>query len=490
MNEDVKNAGGAAAAEKSGRGPKRWCVVASGLVEGGRERVIADWGFAAREDAEKRAEALADGWRKAVGAPENASAKAMPEPRKCALAKCRSTDAGTMALVAGTLQDGLDWEAACARHESAELQDCLDLKDLDWEAACAKAGEGWCMLYPAWTPGRRAAVGIGAALVAAGIVACAVLGAAAQAGPAPTAADAPEAAASQTAPAKDEKSAVVLTVEAEGAAEGATKAKVAVTDEGGEVVKEAEVAANEAVELAELEKGDYELLVTEAPVREDGGTYVLPEEAARFSVKGDGEGVSVTVTLDVLEAEDMTKEQLEATAATLEAAGNGEAAQAVKAAAETATSVEGSASAIKRDPAPVPAPGDGSGSSGGSGSGSGGGGQAQPPAAHEHSWTPVTEQQWVSNNVWVVDSAAWDEPVYSYQEVAICAGCGADITANPAGHFIRGGCVNGSPASNWRYEQRRIQTGTVHHDEVGHYEDQGRYETVTVGYRCSCGATR
>lgn len=486
MNEDVKNAGGAAAAEKSGKGPKRWCVVASGLVEGGRERVIADWGFATREDAEKRAEALADGWRKAVGAPENASAKAMPEPRKYALAKYRSTDAGTRALVAGTLQDGLDWEAACARRESAELQDYLDLKGLDWEAACAKAGEGWCMLYPAWTSGRKAAVSIGAALVAAGIVACAVLGAASQAGPAPTAVDAPEAAASQTAPAKDEKSAVVLTVEAEGAAEGTTKAKVAVTDEGGEVVKEAEVAANEAVELAELEKGDYELFVTEAPVREDGGTYALPEEAARFSVKGDGEGVSVTVTLDVLEAEDMTKEQLEATAATLEAAGNGEAAQAVKAAAETATSVEGSASAIKRDPAPTPAPGDGSDSSGGSGSGSSGdgGGQAQPPAAHEHSWTPVTEQQWVPNNVWVVDSAAWDEQIQTGEVVQ--STCGKTFGTVEEWGVHKQEMGRGHSCS---YSVVPTYT-TIHHEEVGHYEDQGHYETVTVGYRCSCGATR
>lgn len=102
---------------------------------------------------------------------------------------------------------------------------------------------------------------------------------------------------------------------------------------------------------------------------------------------------------------------------------------------------------------------------------------------HTHTWVAQTTQQWVQ------DSAAWDEtvPVYSTKEVAICAGCGADITADPYSHFTRSGCVNGSSASNWRYETQQYQSGT----EVIHHEATGHYETVTTGYVCSgCGATK
>lgn len=37
----------------------------------------------------------------------------------------------------------------------------------------------------------------------------------------------------------------------------------------------------------------------------------------------------------------------------------------------------------------------------------------------------------------------------------------------------------------------RTENTTIHHDEVGHWEDRGRNETVVTGYACSgCGATR
>lgn len=108
-------------------------------------------------------------------------------------------------------------------------------------------------------------------------------------------------------------------------------------------------------------------------------------------------------------------------------------------------------------------------------------------APHEHSWTPVTAQQWVANNVWVEDSPAWDEPVYGQVEREICNTCGADVTGFANQHLLdsgRGGC------SSWRSEVQQVQTGTIHHDATGHYEDRGHYETVTTGYSCSCGATR
>ena len=294
---------------------------------------------------------------------------------------------------------------------------------------------------------------------------------------------------------KAEKSAILLTVEAEGAEAGATKAKVVATGESGdEVVTETEVEANVATEISTLPKGDYELHVTAAPVCEDGSSYKLPEKPVKFSVEGDGEDVKLQVKLEKMAVEDMTKEQLEASAAALEEAGNPSAAQDARAKSESAVSRPGSDGEVKRDPTPAPDSGSGNGSSGG---GSNGGSSSDPapaptpdpaPAPHEHSWTPVTSQQWVANNVWVEDSAAWNEPVYEQSERCICNGCGADITGITTAHFKEAG--RGSSCSGWHSEYISTQTGTIHHDATGHYEDQGHYETVTTGYSCSCGATR
>ncbi|MCI8452673.1 MAG: hypothetical protein HFJ74_09365 [Eggerthellaceae bacterium] len=120
---------------------------------------------------------------------------------------------------------------------------------------------------------------------------------------------------------------------------------------------------------------------------------------------------------------------------------------------------------------------------GGSSSGSAAQPQQQAPAAsqpsvpaHEHNWQPVTEPQWV------VDKAAWDEPKYENRERSICNGCGADITGDPWGHIEKAG--RGSSCSGYHSAVNKVQVGTIHHDEVGHNE------TVTTGYKCSCGATK
>lgn len=102
------------------------------------------------------------------------------------------------------------------------------------------------------------------------------------------------------------------------------------------------------------------------------------------------------------------------------------------------------------------------------------GGTSQPE--HVHNWVAQTEQRWVQ------DSAAWDEPVYSQEARTICNTCGADISGNATAHLVasgRHGC------SGYHTEVVQIQTGTVHHDATGHYE------TVTTGYVCSgCGAAK
>ena len=109
-----------------------------------------------------------------------------------------------------------------------------------------------------------------------------------------------------------------------------------------------------------------------------------------------------------------------------------------------------------------------------SGNGSSQGGTSQPE--HVHNWVAQTEQRWVQ------DSAAWDEPIYSQEARTICNTCGADISGNATAHLVasgRNGC------SGYHTEVVQVQTGTIHHDATGHYE------TVTTGYVCSgCGTTK
>ena len=111
-------------------------------------------------------------------------------------------------------------------------------------------------------------------------------------------------------------------------------------------------------------------------------------------------------------------------------------------------------------------------------SGNGGsvqGGTSQPE--HVHNWVAQTEQQWVQ------DSAAWDEPVYSQEARSICNTCGADISGNATSHILSHGRNN--PNGGYHTEVVQVQTGTVHHEATGHYE------TVTTGYVCSgCGAAK
>ena len=289
---------------------------------------------------------------------------------------------------------------------------------------------------------------------------------------------------------------VAVLVVAEGAEDAAAPARCEVLDEEGDaVIAESEVPANEETVIGELPPGGYALRMTGAPVLADGSTYELPEGPVEFEVDDGGE-VVVTVELERIAADDMTKEQLEAAAAELEESGNADAASAAREKAAHAPSVVGSGSSVSAEPSDPPvqeapqgggsAPSAPSGGSSSGGSSSSGDSSSQPPA-HVHDWVAQTEQRWVPNNVWVVDQAAWDEKV-AVGSVWHCS-CGADFSSSSslAAHEEEAVLAGDFTHSNW------VETvyETVHHDEVGHYEDQGHYETVTTGYRCSgCGATK
>lgn len=137
----------------------------------------------------------------------------------------------------------------------------------------------------------------------------------------------------------------------------------------------------------------------------------------------------------------------------------------------------------------------GSGSSGGSNAGSGSSGGSDKPAAtapkkeeHKHSWEPVYEKKWVENWVDVDNGDAWDEPIYERKQVCSCGkefSSGSEAAAHTEERMLAG---DTSPHSS---TTKKVQVDTKHHPSTTHKEDQGHYEKVKTGEKCSgCGQTR
>lgn len=89
----------------------------------------------------------------------------------------------------------------------------------------------------------------------------------------------------------------------------------------------------------------------------------------------------------------------------------------------------------------------------------------------QRKWVEDTEQ------VWVVDKAAWSEsiPVYSTVEVSICNICGQDVTGNTSAHAKAH--MKAGEGSGHHSEVRREITG---YNKVSHAEE-GHWETKVVG---------
>lgn len=327
--------------------------------------------------------------------------------------------------------------------------------------------------------GKKKAIGIAAGAVAAivlvGLGAAAALGLWTQADPEPT----PASSATQT----HEAAAtcpVTVVINAEGAEQALTPAKFEILDaEGTIAVAETETAANRETRIEELEAGSYSLRVTAAPILEDGSTYTLPDETAAFEVVEGDDPVTVAVTLARLDANDMTKEQLEAAAAEVRRFGNESAAQAILDKAALAQSeLDGDVAAPADSASAQSKPSNGDKSGGGSGSsrpaGNGGasGSAESSESDHVHNWVERTTEKWV------IDQQPW------WEEIPIgtmwhCK-CGASFTSEGAiGSHLEENALAGDLDHSYWVE-------TVY-DEVYH-DAEGHYETIVVGYVCSvCG---
>lgn len=143
-----------------------------------------------------------------------------------------------------------------------------------------------------------------------------------------------------------------------------------------------------------------------------------------------------------------------------------------------------------------------SNNTGGSTSGSTGGNTSNKEESHTHNWVPITsvihhdEQGHYEKKI---VSEAWTEeiPIYEDKEVAICNGCGLDITSDPWGHIEQQALAGNYSCGGFRTDWKQVQVGTnkINHDAV--YEDKWVVdkaawdETVTTGYKCSgCSATK
>lgn len=115
------------------------------------------------------------------------------------------------------------------------------------------------------------------------------------------------------------------------------------------------------------------------------------------------------------------------------------------------------------------------------------------PAAHEHKWTAVTETRWVvDRQAWderVVEQAAWDEKVQTGSVYHFYAdGYETESSSDAADH----GEMLAMSGKNDAYTVKAVYT-TIHHEatyRTVHHPAEGHNETVTTGYRCSCGATK
>ena len=130
----------------------------------------------------------------------------------------------------------------------------------------------------------------------------------------------------------------------------------------------------------------------------------------------------------------------------------------------------------------------------GVGKGSEGGAVSSPEDGHDHVWHPVYSTRTV------VDKEAWDEPVYETVTVTVCNGIpgvmdefgNETIAPIPCGQtfedfdsFERHNDSAHNGQASWSDRDKKVQTGTKHHDAVTHEEE------YVSGYRCAkCGVAK
>lgn len=345
---------------------------------------------------------------------------------------------------------------------------------------------------------------------------------------------------SQTKDEEKQDMALVLEVKADGwDADTSTPVIAHIEGADGDVDFYTAIAANKRVSVTVGESGTYSVSLI-PPVNADGSTYKAASgevDAVKTDEKTDG----TTITLEKVDADKVTKDDLTAIAKDV--------AEAVKKGDSTLTGDKGAEVVkkfednIKKNPnadadaveketekaqetvketkAPETSDskndsGSSSGSkkdngnsgsdsksdskpSGSNNSNSGSSSKKDDTPAHQHNWVAQTktvhhDAQYKTVHHDAVTHQVWHDAVT--EEHYICNQCGADITSDPWGH-INNSLMNGGNCGSYHSTYVTVKQGyyeTV--TDQAAYDEQVQVrdawdETVTTGYKCSsCGATK
>ena len=340
----------------------------------------------------------------------------------------------------------------------------------------------------------------------------------------------------------DEKQDMVLTLEVKADgwdADTSTPIIAHIEDADGEVDFYTAIVANKQVTVRVGKSGTYTVTLI-PPVNADGSTYKAASSKVKAG-KDDKKTNGTVITLEKVDADKVTKDDLTAIAKDVAAAvkkgdstltGDKGAevvkkfednikknpnadADAVEKESEKAqeTAKEDKSDAKKPETSDSKKndsgnngsgnksdskPSEGSGNSG-SGSISGGSSKKDDTTAHQHKWVAQTKTVHHDAQYKTVHHDAQYKTVHHdavTKTVNICNQCGQDITGNEAAHF-KAAALSGGNCQSCHSETRTVQAAYDEQVKVSDaYDEQVQVsaaweETVTTGYKCSsCGATK
>lgn len=351
----------------------------------------------------------------------------------------------------------------------------------------------------------------------------------------------------------DEKQDMVLTLEVKADgwdADTSTPVIAHIEDANGKVDFYTAIAANKQVTVKVGKSGTYTVTLI-PPVNADGSTYKAASSKVKAG-KDDKKTNGTVITLEKVDADKVTKDDLTAIAKSVAAAvkkgdftltGDRGAALAKKfednikknpnadadaveketgKAEETAkedksdaktpetsdskkddgntgSGGKGDSSSKKDDGKSDSKPSGGNGSNSGSNSNSGSSSKKDDTPAHQHNWVAQTktvhhDAQYKTVHHDAVTHQVWHDAVTELHY--ICNQCGQDITSDPWGH-LKNSALNGGNCGGYHDSYVTVKQGyweTV--TDQAAYDEQVQVsgawdETVTTGYKCSsCGATK
>lgn len=342
----------------------------------------------------------------------------------------------------------------------------------------------------------------------------------------------------------DEKQDMVLTLEVKADgwdADTSTPVIAHIEDADGKVDFYTAIAANKQVTVKVGKSGTYTVTLI-PPVNADGSTYKAASSKVKAG-KDDKKTNGTVITLEKVDADKVTKDDLTAIAKDVAAAVKkgdstltGE--RGVKVVNIFQTNISSNPNAdtdaveketgkaeetAKEDKSDAKTPetsdnkkndsgskndsgnggsgskSDGNSGNSGSSSNSGGSSKKDETPAHQHNWVAQTKTVHHDAQYKTVHHDAQYKTVHHdavVKYVSICNNCGADITGNEAAHF-KNSLLNGGNCGSCHEESRTVQAAYDEQVKVSDaYDEQVQVsaawdETVTTGYKCSsCGATK